>query len=117
MDFDTATVIKRHLDALLSRDLDRLMEDYAEDAFFLSNMAPVAIRGRAALRAFWMQAFLVFTPEVLGSLKFTQQEIEGDVAFILWSAGPAIPFGSDTFVVRGGKIVAQTGAVLIAPRG
>ncbi len=117
MDFDTTTVIKRHLDALMNRDLDRLMEDYAEDAFFLSNMAPVAIRGLAALRAFWAQAFLVFTPEVLSSLKFTQQEIEGDVAFILWSAGPVIPFGSDTFVVRGGKIVAQTGAVLIAPRG
>ena len=117
MDFDTATVVKRHLDALMSRDLDSLMEDYAADAFFLSNMAPVAIRGRAALRAFWLQAFFVFTPEVLSDLKFTQQEIEGDVAFILWSAGPAIPFGSDTFVVRGGKIIAQTGAVLIAPQG
>ena len=117
MDFDTATVIKRHLDALMSRDLDKLMEDYAEDAFFLSNMAPVAICGLAALRAFWAQAFLIFTPEVLSSLEFTQQQIEGDMAFILWSAGAAIPFGSDTFVVRGGKIIAQTGAVQIAPRG
>jgi len=46
-----------------------------------------------------------------------KRHLEGDVAFILWSAGAAIPFGSDTFVVRGGKIIAQTGAVLIAPQG
>lgn len=114
MDFDTAIVVKRHIEALMDRDLDRLMEDYAEEAFFINNLVPNAICGTEALRKFWTEAFFIFTPEVLSSLKFLQQVIEGEVAYILWSAGRMIPFGSDTFVVRGGKIVAQTGAVQIA---
>ncbi len=114
MNSDTAQVVKRHVDALMARDLDRIMEDYAEDAFFVSNLAPVAICGVAALRNFWMQSLTIFTPEVLSTLKFAQQVIERDVAYLLWSAGEMIPFGSDTFVVRHGKIVAQTGTVQFA---
>lgn len=114
MELDTKAVVKRHIDALLSRDLDRILEDYAEDAFFLSNMAPGAICGRTALRAFWTQALQIFTPAVLSCLEFKQQQIEKDVAYLLWSAGPVIPFGSDTFIVRDGKIAAQTGTAQLA---
>ncbi len=117
MDSDTTLVVKRHVDALMARDLDRLIADYAEDAFFISNLAPIAICGTEALRQFWTQALAIFTPQVLSSLQFSQQVIKRDVAYLLWSAGAAIPFGSDTFVVRGGKIVAQTGTVQIAGRG
>jgi hypothetical protein len=41
--------------------------------------------------------------------------VQGEVAHITWSAGPALPLGTDTFVVRQGRIVAQTFAMVAAP--
>ncbi len=90
------------------------MADYAEDAFFLSNMAPGPMCGSAMLRGFWVQGLDMFTPEVLSNLKVAQQTIERDVAYIVWSAAPLILLGVDTIVVREGKIVAQTGTAQLA---
>jgi len=36
--------------------------------------------------------------------------VEGDLAYITWHTDQ-VPFGSDTFVIRDGKIVYQTVAV------
>jgi hypothetical protein len=49
-----------------------------------------------------------------------QQAVEGDYAYILWSAETAdnvYEVGTDTFVVRDGKIVAQSFAAKITPKG
>jgi hypothetical protein len=32
----------------------------------------------------------------------------GELAYILWRAEPWVPFATDTFVVRNGKILVQT---------
>jgi len=48
-----------------------------------------------------------------------QVSIEGDYAYIVWSADTPdniYDFGSDTFVVKNGKIVAQTFAGKIIPK-
>jgi hypothetical protein len=42
--------------------------------------------------------------------------VEGDLGYITWSAGAALPLGTDTFLVRDGKIVAQTFALCSAGR-
>jgi len=50
----------------------------------------------------------------------TQQFVEGDYAYILWTAETAdnvYEVGADTFVVRDGKIVAQSFAGKIRPKG
>ena len=44
-------------------------------------------------------------------LEISQQIVEGDVAFLVWSGKSKnleIPFATDTLIVRNGKIVAQT---------
>jgi hypothetical protein len=49
-----------------------------------------------------------------------QQLIEGDYAYILWAAETAdnvYELGTDTFVVRDGKIVAQSFTGRIMPKG
>jgi hypothetical protein len=49
-----------------------------------------------------------------------QQAVEGDYAYILWTAETAdnlYEVGTDTFVVRDGKIVAQSFAGKITPKG
>ena len=45
--------------------------------------------------------------------------VEGDYAYIVWKADTPdnlFEFGSDTFVIRNGKIVAQAFAGNIAPK-
>jgi hypothetical protein len=37
-----------------------------------------------------------------------RQDINGDYAYIFWTAAPAVIAGGDTFVIRDGKIVMQS---------
>jgi ketosteroid isomerase-like protein len=113
----TEAVFNHHFQALLSRDVAAIMEDYTEDSVAIVNTAPEALHGVAAIRALFEQVMQVFTPEVLGSLKTHRQTIDGEIAYVVWSAGKTIPFASDTFVIRDGKIAVQTAAVLMAPSG
>ncbi len=53
----------------------------------------------------------MLTPDVLSQIKIARQAVDGEIAYIAFSAGRAIPLISDTFVIRDGKIVAQTTAV------
>ena len=47
-------------------------------------------------------------------MKLLRQDVHGEVAYIHWQAAPFIPFASDTFVIRNGKIVVQTIALFPA---
>ena len=110
----TKAVIDRHVSALRARDLEELIDTYADDAVFLGNVTSAPIKGRAALRTFWMQVLAIFTEPIVAQLTISQEQYDGDIAYLSWSAGTSIPFGADTFVVRDGKIVAQTGTVQFA---
>jgi hypothetical protein len=48
-----------------------------------------------------------------GAVVGTALHIHGDVAFATWTAD-GVTFGTDTFVVRDGKIAYQTAAVALA---
>ena len=57
-------------------------------------------------------------PDLVFRMK--QQSVEGDYAYILWTAETAdnvYELGTDTFVVRNGQIVAQSFAGKITPKG
>ena len=109
-------MLDHHLAAFGAGDVDRALEDYADDAVVLS--ADGAVKGRQALRAMFTGLFAgLFKP---GTYEFGMDSIrvEGDVAQIVWHAecaAASIPLGTDTFVVRGGKIVAHTYAAKIDP--
>ena len=47
-----------------------------------------------------------------GGFMETTMHIDGDVAFATWTS-EGISFGSDTFVIREGKIVCQTVAIAL----
>lgn len=104
----TQAVLNHHLEALAARDLDDLVSDYTEESVIINNLSPTPIRGLEEIRQFMAQMVEVFTPEVLATLRMSQQVIEGEIVYVVWSAGATIPFGTDTVVIREGKIVAQT---------
>ena len=78
----------------------------------------LAERGLAALRAAF-EGFYggLFKPGTY-SFEMDRIDISGDVAFILWHSsnlGAEVTLGTDTFVIRDGKIAIQTFAARIEP--
>ncbi len=76
------------------------------------------LRGPDAITPFF-QALLAEFAKPGASFSMRQQYVEGEYAYILWSAETAdnsYEAATDTFVVRNGKIVAQSFAARITPK-
>jgi len=113
----TKDVVDRHLGAFARRDLDGILADYAPEAVFFTPGGP--LRGVAAMRPFFAAMIAEFGKPG-ATFNMQQQFVDGEQAYILWNAATAdnvYELGTDTFVVRGGKIVAQSFAGKITPRG
>jgi ketosteroid isomerase-like protein len=111
---DTETVVRRHLQAFAEQQgLDAILGDYADDACFLSGDR--AHCGKQAIRVFFNGFIDALPPEAISEFKLHSLLVKGDVAYITWSAGNKLPLGTDTFVVRHGRIVSQTFAMYAAP--
>jgi hypothetical protein len=117
-DFTAATekVVRNHLETFLERKgIAAIVADYDDTARFHSSTRVYA--GPAEIGEFFA-AFIGSLPSgaydrfALGSLR-----VDGELAFITWSIGADVPLGTDTFVVRNGKIVSQTFAMYAAPSG
>lgn len=102
----TEAVLNQHVQALISRDPDRIASDYADDAVLFTPGG--VFKGTEGVRQFVDVALQILSPESLANLKVLKQTIEGEYAYVLWSAGEAIPFAGDTFLIRDGKIVMQS---------
>ena len=113
----TQDVLDHHLKCFGEGDLKGLLSDYAPGTVMFLSDGP--LRGVDAIRPFFQKLFAEFgKPGASFSLR--QQSVEGDYAYILWSAETAdnaYEVGTDTFVVRDGKIVAQSFAGKITPKG
>jgi hypothetical protein len=112
----TQDVLEHHLKALLAGDVEEIMADYDDSSVLATQQA--TLRGLTALREFFARAVNELLPP--GSeLELTTQVVEGEHAYIVWrgeSEKYRLPFGTDTFVVRGGKIVFQSFAGQIEPK-
>lgn len=102
----TEAVFTGHLQALMSRDVEAIVRDYASDAVVLTPNG--AFKGTEQISMFFTESMKMLTPDVLSTLKVIQQHIDGEFVYVLWSAGAVIPFAGDTFCIRGEKIVMQS---------
>ena len=102
----TEAVLGRHLRALMQRDLDSVMKDYASDAVIFTPTGPA--RDTESIRAGFAGLLGMMTPEAFSNFKLIKQDVHGEYAYILWSAAPVVTFGGDTFHVQNGKIVSQS---------
>ena len=113
----TKDVLDHHLKCFGEGDLKGILSDYAPGAVLFTPNGP--LRGTDAIRPLFQAMFAEFgKPGATFSMK--QQSVEGDYAYILWDAETpdnVYEAATDTFVVRGGKIVAQSFAGKITPKG
>ena len=101
-------VLSHHLKCFGEGDLRGILSDYASGAVLFTPDGP--LKGADAIRPLF-EAMLAEFGKPGAAFKMKRQFIDGDYAYILWSAETAdniYELGTDTFVVRDGKIVAQS---------
>jgi ketosteroid isomerase-like protein len=117
MSASTQEVLTHHLDSFGKGDLDGIMADYtAASRLFTPNGL---LRGPEAIRALFVTLFAEFAKPGM-SFEMLRQDVDGDTAFIVWKAETAdnrYELGTDTFLVKDGKIVTQTFAGKITAKG
>jgi ketosteroid isomerase-like protein len=110
----TEIVVRNHLQAFLEqKGIAAILSDYDEDARFLTEGR--TCNGKPEIRGFFEDFIAALPPQAISAFSLKSLLVAGEVAYITWSAGGAIPLGTDTFVVRNGKIVSQTFAMYAAP--
>jgi len=110
----TEEVLARHWRDFRAGDVESILADYAPDAMVIT---PQATRnGVAQIREAFNALFAGVMPPKTSTTKLEKEVVEGELAFIVWSGSSDkynIPFATDTFLVRGGKIVRQTFAAVM----
>ena len=113
----TKDVLDHHIKCFGEGDLERILSDYAPDAVLFTPDGP--LKGVDAIRPFFQAMLAEFgKPGTAFSMKHTS--IEGDYSYVIWAAETAdnvYELGTDTTVVRDSKIVAQSFAAKITPKG
>jgi ketosteroid isomerase-like protein len=113
----TKDVIDHHLKCFGDGDLEGILSDYAPGAVLFTPDG--LLRGASAIRPLF-QAMVGEFGKPGAAFTMKQQFVEGDYAYILWAADTAdnvYELGTDTFVVRDGKIVAQSFTGKVTPKG
>lgn len=105
----TESTISQHL-AAIPQGVDAIMADYASDSVLITQDA--VFHGHDEIRGFFERFMAGASPALLKAFAVTRLETHGEIGYLLWKAEPFIPLATDTFVVRDGRIVAQTFAML-----
>ena len=112
----TQAVLDHHLQAFGAGNLDGILEDYIDGSIIIT---PDGVRrNREEMSQFFSTLFAEFAKPGM-SFHMDQQVVDGDIAYIRWSAETAdnvYELGTDTFLIRDGKIVTQTFAAKTTPK-
>ena len=109
----TEWVVRNHLRAFLDQQgVDAIVEDYHGDARFVSEGR--TYHGKREIAGFFAAFIASLPPGAIERFSLRSLRVEGEIAYITWSVGNYVLLGTDTFVVRKGKIVSQTFAMHMA---
>ena len=113
----TKDVLDHHVKCFGEGDLKGILSDYAPGAVLFTPDG--TLRGADAITPFFQAMIAEFgKPGTVFIMK--HQSVAGDYAYVLWTAETAdnvYELGTDTLVVRDCKIVAQSFAGKITPKG
>ena len=112
----TEQILGHHLQCFGEGDLDGIMADYTEDSILFTPMG--TLKGTGPIRELFNGMFAEFAKPG-ASFEMQVQDVQDDCAFIVWNAETAdnvYEVGTDTFVVREGKIARQSFAGKITPK-
>ena len=110
----TETVVRNHLQAFLEqKGIAAILNDYDENARFYSEAK--IYEGKQEIQGFFRDFIGSLPAGTIERFSLRSLRVDGNIAYITWSVGADIPMGTDTFVVRNGKIVSQSFAMYAVP--
>ena len=112
----TSDVLDRHLKSFAEYRLDGVLADYSPDAVLFTPSGP--LKGSEGIKPLF-QALISEFAKPGSSFTMQQRSIDGDHAYIVWTAETAdnsYEFATDPFVVRNGRIIAQSFAAKVKPK-
>jgi len=110
----TETVVRTHLQAFLEqKGITAILNDYDENARVYSEAT--IYKGKEEIHGFFLDFIGSLPAGAIDHFSLRSLRVDGNIAYITWSAGRDIPLGTDTFVVDDGKIVSQTFAMYAVP--
>jgi ketosteroid isomerase-like protein len=92
----THATITHHLDAVSRRDIDDVLRDYSPDSLIFTPDGP--LRGLDKVREFYRRFFAAIPANFMSEFEL----------------GSFSPLGTDTFIIRDGKIHVQSYAVYMS---
>ena len=107
-------VFDHHAAAIGAGNVDEILKDYTEESVLFTQEG--LLKGPKAIRPLFQRLVTEIMPPGATEFEMKQMTIEGDIVYIVWKSSSKfvdIPLGTDTFIVRNGKIVAQTFAAQI----
>lgn len=113
---ETHDLVGRHFEMLLANDMDALLSDYDESSrVFMGNETYVGIEELKGLFTTFFQVMPAGQTNMIVDSLIADEDLlyityHGDSPFV------TVPYGSDTFVVEGGRIQTQTVAIIIQPK-
>lgn len=112
----TGAVLDHHLQSFGAGDLKAILSDYTDESIIIT---PDAVYRGPQQAAPYFEAFFAEFAKPGASFAMKQRTIEGETAFIVWSAETAdnvYELGTDTFWIHDGKILTQTYAAHVTPK-
>jgi len=104
----TKEVLDHHWVAFKANDLEETMKDYTEESLLITPNA--TYKGLDEIRNNFVEAFKLF-PKDSTTFALDKSIAVKDVGYILWNSKTPtfnLTYGTDTFIIRDGKIVRQT---------
>lgn len=111
----TQEVLDHHLTAIGQNDLDAIVSDYTEESVITTPDG--SYKGLDQIRGFFTEILKSFPSEGT-TLEMKKMTVDNELAYITWNATTPtlkVPFGTDTFIIKGGKIQRQTFAGVLNP--
>ena len=105
---ESETVLLRHLHSFVENDLETLLSDYTEESILITHEQTYT--GVPQIRAFFTELMKYF-PNDHSNFSLDKMVTEDELVFIVWHATTPsleVPLGTDTFIIKNGKIQQQT---------
>jgi ketosteroid isomerase-like protein len=109
----TESVVNAHLQAFLKQqDIADIIVDFDDNARLLTEAK--IYRGKEAIHEFFVDFIGSLPADAINQFSLSSMQVDGDIAFVTWRVGDDIPLGTDTFVVKNGKIISHTFAMHVS---
>jgi len=105
---ELTNLLKSHLNSFIEKDLQKLISDYTNESVFITQ--DKIYTGVNEIKDFFTN-LMVYFPEHQSTIELDKMVVTDEIGFIVWHANTptvTVPFATDTFVFKNGKIFQQT---------